>query len=76
MQSEAENARSYQLKSLEFWESLGESGINGKAYSHQSLGMIAELTNDHEKAVEEYQTSIELSFVSLSEVGAGAIYVL
>ncbi|HSG45539.1 MAG TPA: NB-ARC domain-containing protein, partial [Anaerolineales bacterium] len=60
MQNEVEFARSYQLKSLELWEALGESGINGKAYSHQSLGMIAELIDHHEKALEEYQTSIEL----------------
>ncbi|HSM70210.1 MAG TPA: helix-turn-helix domain-containing protein [Anaerolineales bacterium] len=60
MQGDSEYARTNQQKGLALWESLGERGVNGMAYSHQSLGMIADLEEDHERAIEEYLTSIRL----------------
>ncbi|MDX1377770.1 MAG: NACHT domain-containing protein [Anaerolineales bacterium] len=60
MQNDADRARSNQLQSLALWESLGEKGVNGTAYAHQSLGMIADLENDSERAIAEYRNSIRL----------------
>lgn len=60
MQDDIEFARMHQQTSLELWQSLGASGVNGAAYSYEALGMIANLENDLAKSNEQFLLSVPL----------------
>ena len=60
MQDDLALARTHQHVSLRLWQSLGVDGMHGAAYSHLSLGMIADHEQSSEEALEHTDKSIGL----------------
>lgn len=60
MQGDAESARKHQMTCIELSATLGDSGVNGKANAHLSLGMTANMEGDFIMAQKYFLNSKQL----------------